>query len=553
MTPAKILIPESALTKHIAILGMNGSGKTSVAKSQIIEPALAAGHRVCNIDPAGAGWGLRLAADGKRKGFQIYIVGGEHQDFPLQQRDGETWADIVGTTSDSFVFDTSQMTVSARSLWFTDFAENLLRKNKGPLRLVIDEAHLFAPKSGASGGGVVPAMLHATNNLISLGRGRGIRAAMLTQRPAKLHNDTLTQAHTLLAMSLIAPHDRNAVKDWIEDQASMEQGNAIITSLPTLRPGQGWLWAPREKILECIQFPRPITFDSSAAPEDMGEQTVALPPINPQAISAKLAVVAKEKIANDPSQLRARIAELERQAAKTAPADPTTIHDARMQGMTDAYVEMNGIVTNIKTTIANIQHIADDLRTAIAAIGGISIPGPVPKLSDIVRDIAFAPPATPRAESSGDQSMPKGERAILIGAAMHRDGITREHLTVLTGYKRSSRDTYIQRLTARGHIELRNARFTATPAGIASLGSDYAPLPTGDRLQAHVLENLPEGEAKVLLCAIKAYPRVVLREEIDNETGYKRSSRDTYIQRLSVRELVTTERGAIRASEHLFG
>jgi hypothetical protein len=68
---AKNLIPESALKKHIAILGMNGSGKTSVAKSQIIEPALAAGERVCNIDPTGVGWGLRLNASGKSKGYPM--------------------------------------------------------------------------------------------------------------------------------------------------------------------------------------------------------------------------------------------------------------------------------------------------------------------------------------------------------------------------------------------------------------------------------------------------------------------------------------------------
>lgn len=38
-------IPDAALKKHIAILGMNGSGKTSVAKAVIIEPALRAGVR----------------------------------------------------------------------------------------------------------------------------------------------------------------------------------------------------------------------------------------------------------------------------------------------------------------------------------------------------------------------------------------------------------------------------------------------------------------------------------------------------------------------------
>lgn len=65
----KLYIPEAARKKHIAILGMNGSGKTSVAKAELIEPALAAGGRVCNIDPTGVGWGLRLARDGKKKGW----------------------------------------------------------------------------------------------------------------------------------------------------------------------------------------------------------------------------------------------------------------------------------------------------------------------------------------------------------------------------------------------------------------------------------------------------------------------------------------------------
>ncbi len=43
------------------------------------------------------------------------------------------------------------------------------------------------------------------------------------------------------------------------------------------------------------------------------------------------------------------------------------------------------------------------------------------------------------------------------------------------------------------------------------------------------------------------------REALTEATGYKRSSRDTYLQRLGARELVVTERdGTIRAAEQLF-
>src|SRR6185312_5032994 len=43
-------------------------------------------------------------------------------------------------------------------------------------------------------------------------------------------------------------------------------------------------------------------------------------------------------------------------------------------------------------------------------------------------------------------ALPRGEHAILTAAAQYPDGVSREQLTVLTGYKRSSRDTYLQRL-----------------------------------------------------------------------------------------------------------
>jgi hypothetical protein len=151
--------------------------------------------------------------------------------------------------------------------------------------------------------------------------------------------------------------------------------------------------------------------------------------------------------------------------------------------------------------------------------------------------------------------LPVGERRVLTAIAQHGDaGVTREQLSILTGYKRSSRDTYLQRLQGRAFVAVAGDRLEATGLGLEVLGPDFEPLPTGDALRDYWLARLPEGERRVLEVLVAAYPTAVERTNLDEPTGYKRSSRDTYLQRLGARKLVVTEgRGAVRAAEGLFG
>jgi hypothetical protein len=489
------MIPESALKKHIAILGMNGSGKTSVAKSQVIEPALAAGERVCNVDPTGVGWGLRLSASGNAKGFSIYIVGGGHADFPLFRRDGKAWAEIVGTSSDSFVFDTSQMTVSDRSAWFTDFAETLLRLNKGPLKLVLDEAHLFAPQGGAKAGGSAPAMLHATNNLLALGRSRGLRITMISQRPAKLHKDSLTQAHTLIAMSLIAPHDRDAVSAWIADQADSVRGKEIIASLPKLDPGEGWIWAPKEGVLERVRFPRPRTFDSSSAPDDGDSEGPTLSPINPDVIKAKLAVVAKETVANDPKALRAEILRLKAELAKTPSAPTVTPEDLRREFHRGELAgNANGYQTGFR----------DGVAAAVKAANAVPLPSkpvavPAAPARAVAPVAAQRPIYRPR-EVGANGSLPKAERLILTVLAQRQpERVATGRIAAIAGYSAGggSFNNAVSALRTKGYIEPGPSPLAITQAGIDALG-DYEPLPTGRELLAYWTHRLPKAERAIL-------------------------------------------------------
>jgi uncharacterized protein len=313
------VIPDKALVQHIAILGKTGSGKTYAAKG-ITESLLRAGKRVCVIDPTGVWWGLRSNASGTGPAFPIVVFGEEHADVPLGQGHGHAIAEIIGTTDISAVLDTRHMGVGERTRFFADFAETLLRKNKGPLHIIIDEAHLFAPQGRVSDP-QSGKMLHAANNLVSLGRGVGLRIVLITQRPAKLHKDSLTQAETLIALRLIAPQDRRAVEDWIGEWADPKQGKELLSSLPSLPTGEGWIWAPELGVLKRAKFPKIQTYDSSRAP-DGGRTEIVLANIDLPAIQARLETVAKETLENDPKRLRARIAELQKAAKSGNVPDP---------------------------------------------------------------------------------------------------------------------------------------------------------------------------------------------------------------------------------------
>ena len=88
----------------------------------------------------------------------------------------------------------------------------------------------------------------------------------ITQRPAVLHKDVLSQADILVSMKLTSSQDREAVGRWIEGQADRAEGRRILAALPRLARGEGWVWAPSDGVLARVAFPRIATFDSSATP-----------------------------------------------------------------------------------------------------------------------------------------------------------------------------------------------------------------------------------------------------------------------------------------------
>lgn len=139
---------------------------------------------------------------------------------------------------------------------------------------------------------------------------------------------------------------------------------------------------------------------------------------------------------------------------------------------------------------------------------------------------------------STPSGLPDGERRILIVIAERgKQGCSREYVSVVTGFKRSTRDTYISRLMGKGFVVAPHRLLLATDEGRTALGN-FKPLPKGGKaLREHWLKKLPEGEG-LILELLTQHPDGLARDVIGEYTRFKRSTRDTYISRLRTRYLI---------------
>jgi hypothetical protein len=550
----KITIPEAALSQHIAILGKTGSGKTYAAKG-VAEGLLDVDARVCIIDPTGAWHGLRSSATGKSAGYPVVIFGGTHADLPLGAAHGEAIAEIIGTSSTPAIIDTSQMRVGERTRFFADFADALIRKNRGPLHLVIDEAHLFAPQ-GKVNDPQSGAMLHAANNLVSLGRSRGLRIMLITQRPAKLHKDSLTQVETLVALRLIAPQDRKAVEEWIKDNADQDKGREIISSLATLKTGQAWIWAPEIGVLERVAFPKIRTFDSSKAPEaEASGSGPVLAPIDREAIAARLQTVAADALANDPARLKARIRELEAHAKKAngvalSASDVAAAEERGYQhGLNVGQQEIEQLRRSMRSAVMAAVEAAFKQEPAIQALAPTARPAPTPAPKKVVVSVP-----------SGDLSGPEQRIVDAIAWLESTTGKEEQEQTAVAfmanyAYGAGSFNNPKGSLNGKGLVQY----VPGNKIKLTDDGRTLARVPdealTNDELHRRVLGRLPGPEQRVLKPLLDAYPEPVDGPELAAAAGYAFGAGSFNNPRGRLRSLGLVEyvgNGQVVASECLF-
>ena len=299
------VLPLSALNGRLAVVGTSGSGKTYAAKG-LVERLMDEGGRVCVVDPLGVWWGLRAGADGAAPGYPVVVFGGRHADIALDDGMGAALGRLLGTHPLACVVDLSELGSSAaRRLFMTAFAEALHQVNTAPLHLILDEADLWAPQRAQPDG---QDLLGRVEEIVRRGRVRGFVPWLITQRPAVLHKDVLSQADILVSMKLTSSQDREAIGRWVQGQADRADGRRILAELPQLARGEGLLWAPSDGVLTRVKFPLIRTFDSSRTPQR--DERIATPrtlaAVDVSALTAALAEMGAftSGVDDDPGQGR---------------------------------------------------------------------------------------------------------------------------------------------------------------------------------------------------------------------------------------------------------
>lgn len=548
LAPGLHLPADEAVSQKYAFIGRSGSGKSYTA-GKLVECLLDAGAQVVVVDPVGIHYGLRLAADGKSPGVQVPIFGGQHGDIPLEATAGAVVADLVASRSASLILDVSEFSGGEQRRFVADFAEHLLhgkKRHRSPVLVVWEESQEFIPERVFKD---AARMVGAMQRLVKIGRNFGVGTALVTQRPQAVSKEVLNQTETLFVFQTTGPHERKAIEGWI-----VEHGldlKRFVDELPSLEQGTGYLWSPQWlRKFQKVRVHLKRTFDASATPTLSGKvrKAVELAPVELAQIQEAMAATVARAKENDPRELKRRIAELERQL-KARPTTPTV--ETKIERV-EVPVLANGQLNAFEAVVKELVETGQTITAALARVG--AVPVAVPRPRPVTAQRTTVPP-TPRKTTSSPASsdyLPIGERKVLAALIQYPDGLRREQLTVLTGYKRSSRDAYVQRLREKGYVDTSGERLTATAAGIAAL-PDAQPLPTGTALQDYWRERLPQGERAILDVLIQHFPATVDRDFLKETTGYKRSSRDAYLARLGAKELVTEPaRGQVQASDNLF-
>ncbi|WP_336325910.1 ATP-binding protein [Halovenus sp. HT40] len=293
------------LTGRGFVTGKSGSGKSNSA-SVIAEKLLDNGFGLLIVDIDGEYYGLK-------EEYEILHAGADEEcDIQITADHAEKLASLALEQNVPIILDVSSyldeseaeevLTAVARSL----FAK--AKKQKQPFLLLVEEVHEYIPENGSVG--------ECGRMLIKIGkRGRkhGLGICGISQRPADVKKDFITQCDWLLWHRLTWNNDTKVVGRILD--------NDYADAVEDLDDGEGFLMTDWAESIQRVQFFRKQTFDAGATPGLDDFERPDLKSVSDDLVS-ELEEISDEKkqqenqikeLREELDQKNSRIAELERE------------------------------------------------------------------------------------------------------------------------------------------------------------------------------------------------------------------------------------------------
>jgi len=521
-----LTLPIDAVTGTFCIVGIRGSGKSTTA-AVMAEEMLKAKQQIVVLDPKDDWWGLRSSADGKSEGLPVTILGGSHQDAPLEYTAGALVAELILNERISAIISTKHLSDGQRFRFTYDFCDYLYKHCREPMHLFLDEADQFAPQEKqfkVQKGDTISEsmMLSLVRRVIKQGRTSGLGISLITQSPATLDKRVMNMCETLVAMRVVGAQDFDAVERWFKVfLRKKDELETIVSQLPTLKAGEGVFYSPAWlEISKVVQFRMAETFDSRKTPK-VGERPVepkVLASVDLKRLSERMAATIEKARTENPKELQRKIRDLERQLATKAPAPakPTeVVRTVERFSLKDGQLaRAEKVLVAVATQAEKLHGIAAGIREALAKVstnghtpGRVALtPGPA---TPPVRRIESPPPARRIPSPEPDNSDLDKFELTLLRKLADRSPVptTRSQLFALCGFsiKSSNYPKKANKLVEMGYANDVSGGLVLTTAGSECLGADYTPAPaSGQAALTHWIQKLPAYESGMLTAIAEA-------------------------------------------------
>lgn len=573
LAPGVSLPAEDFIESATGVLMKRGKGKSGFVK--VVEEEMLKVHLPFVVfDPVGIHWGLKSSFHGdKPSGHEVLVVGGRHGDLPLVRKAGREVARSIADSDANLVIDLKGSPHAAYREFVTDFCDELLDINQRPRLQIFEEAHRLLPQK------VRPdqtACLDAVQRTVTEGRNSALGALIVSQRPATVNKDTLTQVDNLILGGMTSPQDRKAVKEWVEQNAEAADLDKFLAGLAGLQTREGWLWIPDKDILQKFRTKDFTTFH----PDRTHLRKLGLLTVKPaqtdveglvEKLGARMKAVVEEVKANDPAVLRAEIRDLKRQLTARQPAERVVEKEVTVEKQVPFIPPQVGMT--LQQMVDRLAEVHEAGRKALAMTKEI----PSAWMSPAIRSFTPSAPTKPAgrrvqapiqarvhnvAESIGGPHQ-RILDAIAWFEAIGIEAPLKEAVAFKAGY-RPGGGAFNNPLGAlrneKGNnpwpplIQYGNGTVSLTADGRKRANKPQG-LGTAEDLQREVLQALDGPMARILRVLLEAYPKSLTKGQLANDSGYAEGGGafNNPLGRLRTCELVDyPEKGKVVAMPFLF-